>query len=122
MIYTRAMIETLNRLDLPTRALLMYYLDKYYKDFEEPEFASYELSKAWYLLLTDGLCEEIRTNASHTVQALDRLKQLIDINSAWYLPHYQNEPKLKTIVAGTVFKEKGKIKREKEKAKKYEGV
>lgn len=119
MIYTREMISTLDRLDVSTRALMVYYLDKYYTDYEEPIFRSMELSKIWYLLLVDGLAEEIRTGASHTAQALNRLKLLIEVNSAYYLPHGY-EVKLKTIAVG--MEERAKAKQAREEAKNNAGI
>lgn len=96
MKYTAAMNELLGSLNLNCQTLYGHYLDKYFTDLEEPEFTSYELSKIWYLLLVDGLIEEIRERGTYRRLALVQLRRLVDYNSAYYI---NNTVKLRSIRA-----------------------
>lgn len=105
MRYTIAMTELLNSLDLNCQVLFGHYLDKYFTDLEEPEFKSFELSKIWYLLLVDGLLEEIRMRGTYQRLAFVQLKKLVDYNSACYTNPNTKYRTIKSILKTRVRKD-----------------
>ena len=92
MLYSQAMNNMLRELGDEYTALFSYYLDNYYETLEEPIFASTDLRKIWYLLLTDGLLQEIKLKGKHKDLAKLMLRKLVVHNSNWYAAKHFHKP------------------------------
>ena len=84
MRYTSAMNKLLSNLGYEVEVLLRYYLDNYFETFEEPAFKNVSIRRLWFLLLIDGLCEEIRKEGDHNKIAKLQLRKLIIYNAKWF--------------------------------------
>lgn len=84
MIYTEAMKDYLRAQDEEVSTLMTYYLDNFLKTRRHPKFDTQELRKVWFLLITDGLLNEVRLRTKNWAIAKNELIKILDKNSAFY--------------------------------------